>query len=185
MVGVVDEPGVDQRVADERGADEAGPDAVVLLAHELGEPLAARAALGLVREQVEPQRQRVRGLGIARQPTRRGDELAVEGGDDAVGELVVAGGVLVVSEDIGGPRQEASRVGVVGGGDQRGVGPGDAGIVGRRRRVEPVAELEALVPEVILTGELGDLIDPRPHAVVLAPRGARRRRTARTAPTAR
>ncbi len=60
-------------------------------------------------------------------------------------------------------------MGVVGGGDQRGVGPGRRGIVGRRGGVEPVAELEPLVPEMILTGQLGDLIDPRPHAVVLPP----------------
>ena len=104
MVRVVDVASVDKRVAHQRRAHEAGADAVAVLPHELGQTVPGADALRFGREQVEPQRQCVGGLGVARQATGRRDELLVERLDDLVGELLVARPAGVVAEHVGGPR---------------------------------------------------------------------------------
>ena len=168
MVGVVDETGVDQGVAHERRADEAGADAVVVAAHQLGQPSRGADPLRLARQQVEAQGEGVGRLGVARHPAGRRDELVVERGGDLARQLVEAGAVGLVAEHRGGAGEQSRGVGVVGGGHQRLVGEGGTGIARRSSGIEPVAELEPLRPDVTITGERGDLLDPRPHAVVLA-----------------
>jgi hypothetical protein len=61
----------------------------------------------------------------------------------SIGEAVVSVADELVTEDPGCSGDEARRARVVGGGDERSIGASCPRLVGRRRGVEPVAELHA------------------------------------------
>ena len=114
------------------------------------------------------------GLGVGRgriaedEPVR-GHIAVLEGGSDGVGQRGVAGGPRRVADGLARPRRQVGTVAEAAGRHQVGVGLGRRGTVRRSVRVEPVAELEASGPEVILPCGLVDPVDPGLHAGQLTP----------------
>ena len=97
---------------------------------------------------------------------------------------MVVGGVRE-AEHFCGVGEQSGCAGVVGGGDEVRIGAGVGRAVRRRRGIEPVAELKAGVPEVIVARRARRSRRPRPACSGSAGEACRCRRSARTAPKAR
>ena len=146
LVGGVVGADAAEGVADQWGADEAGRDPVIGSPDQLDQPPPGAFPLLGAWDQVELDGQGIAGLGVAGQPSCRGEVIRVEGGADGCGQCGVAPVVLGQAKYGGNLGEEPGGVGVVGGGDQVGVGAGLVGPVGWGGGVEPVSELEAAGP---------------------------------------
>lgn len=116
-------------------------------------------------QQIEVQSQRIPGLRVAGQRTRAGDELRVERGPDPAGQPRVVCRVVPLADQPGNPGQQVRRAGQVSGGNQPRLGAGQAGLVGRGGRVQPVAELEALLPQAWAGRRLAYLVQAEGHHI--------------------
>ena len=156
-----------QHLAQPGGAQEAGGQAVAFLLEQLAQPARGGGAL-LGGDQVECQRQQVGGLAVVHHTPVRGHELGAKAGGHLGGERAAGGGIVRfaeqfgrLSQDLCGPREPRRA-------HQRRVGLGVARRVGRRLRVHPIAELEAVSPHAALVAGLRDVLDPCLHGGVLA-----------------
>src|SRR5699024_7999545 len=95
------------------------------------------------------------GLGITGQPAVLEDVLGNEGVADLLGKPPVVVGVDVLAQNPCALGQVPGRPGEVGGRHQVLVGPAGGRVVGRGGRIQPVAQLETLVPEPVGTGQSG------------------------------
>ena len=142
-------------------------------ADELDEPRGRRGPQ-LVGDEPEGEGAGVRGLGVGGGGAVGGEELGAPGVGDVRGQLGVALGVGVATEERGDVGDLAGRAVEVGGGDRAVVGDhrDRDGVLERVAGLEPLAEVPAGVPEVPLVGErLGRPLDAR-----RVPTGRRRAR---------
>src|SRR5437588_8307920 len=124
-------------------------------------------------EQAELQGQVVRGRGVADYATARCDVLGVEGLSDPLCQLQVAGFIIGPAEQARYLAEYLGRASEVGGGDHVRVGEPCPRLVRGCARVEPVAELEAPIPQSPFAREGGDEVNPRTHALELGGQDAR------------
>ena len=128
----------------------------------------ARADLIVVLEQLEDERDGDRGRGVAHDAAGRADEL-VPGtpASHARRSRRSASACSASAQERRGLRKDSRRPDVVRRRHQVPIGVRIARALGRCGGIEPVAELEALVPQPGVTGQTIDEVDPRAHAVVL------------------
>ncbi len=146
---------------------EARRDAVAAGADEFGQARTPHVAFGDVGVQLELDREGVGGLRVAGEESGRRHVFAAERLAHLVREQRVGRCVVRAAEDLRALRQVAARPGEVRRRDEVPIGGGIRRVVRRSRRVEPVAELEAGVPQARRSGEPRDEVDPLPGRVVL------------------
>ena len=171
-VGLLVVPRQGQRFAHERRAGEAARDPCPRVLDEHGQPVAGRGLASAV-EEVEADRQGVRGLGVAGKAILLRPPGAHEGGSDVLGQVRVLLCLFCLSQEREGARQRARRAREVRGGHQVRVGHRGGGVVGRSTRVQPVAQLIAAVPHVSGAGHPIHEIDPGASAGHLVPKDLR------------
>lgn len=136
---------------------------------------ASRSPCGLSQrfgQEVERQRERVRRLGIARHDAVVADVGRDERRANPVGQTGVRGRVAGVAEDLRHPGDEPSRRREVRRGHEMAVGIAVGRVLRRSVGVEPVAELEAVVPQSVRTRQSRLQVDPSSCAVELSAKDA-------------
>ena len=165
QVGLLEVPGAAERVGDQRCAGEPGGDRVAVLRDDVRQSVAGvRPLLGV--EQVEDDRQGVRGRALVGEAAGRRDVLPQESGTYAVGERRELRRVLRRVEDLGSLCHLTGDLREVGGGHEVPVGLAAGRVVVGCVRVEPVAVLEPGRPRRVLVESAGDVADERRHRLV-------------------
>ena len=167
MVRLVEVATISKGIAHERRPDEAGADAVLPCSHELGEPPHGPRPLFRRLEQIEPEREGVCRLGITRHPPARCHVLVTKRRADGVGQGIESQRLVGFTEGLCGSSGEACGVGVIRRRDEVLVGTGVLRTFRRSCGIEPIAELEPGVPQVVLTRVTGHLLDVPAHRRIL------------------
>ncbi len=120
-------------------------------------------------QQTELDRHGVRRLRVAEQTPGRRDVFSGKGPTYFVCKREIVSFLFHSAEHTRGPAHKLRRMGKISRRDQIGIGAGIAGARGRGGRVQPVAILEPVIPESILSREAFDPIHPGAHALELSP----------------
>src|SRR5579875_469632 len=137
------------------------------LANEGEQALTGMVALLSSGQQGKLQGQGIGSLSVTHEASGGRDVLGIEGSTHMGGQLPVVICLFSASEDRGGMSHEFSRMGEVGSGNHVRVCARRHRSVGGSGGIEPVAELEALTPEIAFACRSGNEINPHPHALKL------------------
>ena len=124
-------------------------------------------ALFLGQEQSKLNYQRICRLHVIHQTPRRSNVLSCKRITNIICQRKIVSFLFYAPQDTGCASHQFGRTSKIGSCHQRMTGTRGARVLRGRGRVQPVAELKALIPEPLLAGNLGHPIHPGTHAFKL------------------